>query len=436
MCIEDIVSHRKTGVISGVPENGLFSCILAMCLQLWESRSGSIAIMTALAAPVLMAGLGVAVDYGTLSLKSTQLQQLADSTAVGGAKELALAGSSDQSIKSIVATYIRQDGKSNVISNLVIDRKAGTLNVALEERWTPFFAQFLDASVTPIRVQATATLVGTSSICILTLDGSAPKALHLDKRARISAKDCAVYSNSTHSEGIRLDFDSVTVAELVCSAGGVKAKSSAVTPTPTTDCPPVDDPLASRMAPLVKGCDFTDLKIVAGNRTLDPGTYCGGLEVSGTGIVKFNAGSYVIKDGPFKVSNNARVDGQHVGFYLTGDASVIDFSGNSTITLSGATEKEMAGLLFFEDRSAKLDRKHRIGSANANELTGTIYLSRGSLWVDPNSPVAQNSAYTAIIVHKLELDEGPDLIMNADFGATDVPVPAGIRVSAQVVLTK
>ena len=56
--------------------------------------------------------------------------------------------------------------------------------------------------------------------------------------------------------------------------------------------------------------------------------------------------------------------------------------------------------------------------------------------MDPNAAVAENSAYTAIIVHKLELNEGPELVMNSDYGATDVPVPAGIIASAQVVLTK
>jgi Flp pilus assembly protein TadG len=410
--------------------------LLGQFIRLAASRSGSIAIVTAVATPVVLAGLGVAVDYGTLAMKLTQLHELADSAAIGGAKELALAGSSEQSIKSIVTRYIEQAGKSGVTSTLVIDRKAGTLNVTLEEIWTPFFAQVLDASVTPIRAQATATLVGSSSICILTLDGSASSALHLDKEARISANGCAVYSNSTNAEGIRLDFNSSVAAALVCSAGGVKAKTTAVNPAPTTDCPPADDPLASRKEPLFKGCDFTGFKISAGSKTLEPGTYCGGITISGTASVVFDSGSYTIKDGPFKLANSAKIAGEHVGFYLAGDATTIDFSGNTSVSLTGATDGDLAGLLFFEDRSVKLDRKHRINSANASELTGTIYLSRGTLRVDPNTAVAEDSAYTAIIAHKLELDEGPELVMNSDFGATDVPVPAGIRASAQVVLTK
>lgn len=392
--------------------------------------------MSALATPVMLAGLGVAIDYGTLAMKLTQLHELADSAAIGGAKELALAGSSEQSIKSIVTRYIEQAGKPAITSTLTIDRKAGTLNVALEEIWMPFFAQVLDASVTPIRAQATATLVGSSSICILTLDGSGAKTLHLDKQARISANGCAIYSNSTHSEGIRLDLDSSVTAALICSAGGVKAKTTAVNPAPTTDCPPADDPLANRKEPVFAGCDFNNFKISAGSKTLEPGTYCGGIAVSGTAAVTFSSGSYTIRDGPFKLANSARISGEHVGFYLAGEATIIDFSGDTSVALTGATDGDLAGLLFFEDRSVSLDRKHRINSASASQLTGTIYLPRGSLRVDPNAAVAENSAYTAIITHKLELDEGPELVMNSDFGATDVPVPAGIRASAQVVLTK
>lgn len=75
-------------------------------------------------------------------------------------------------------------------------------------------------------------------------------------------------------------------------------------------------------------------------------------------------------------------------------------------------------------------------ASNYQEVSSSIYLSRGELLIDPNSAVAKDSAYTAIIAHRLELTEGPELILNSDYGATDVPVPAGIRSSAQVVLSE
>ena len=125
-----------------------------------------------------------------------------------------------------------------------------------------------------------------------------------------------------------------------------------------------------------------------------------------------------------------------MGFYLAGKSALIDFTDDASVTLTVALDGEMAGLLFFEDRSVSLGRTHHINSTNVDVLTGTIYLSRGKLLIDPNSPIAEDSAYTAIIVRQLELTEGPELILNSDYGATDVPVPAGIRSSAEVVLSE
>ena len=197
-------------------------------------------------------------------------------------------------------------------------------------------------------------------------------------------------------------------ASSICSAGGYMAKTTAVNPVPTTDCPPADDPLAGRPEPSIGSCDKTNFAISSGTKTLDPGIYCGGIKISNTASVVFNPGTYIIQDGEFVVSDTATVKGEHVGFYLAGKNSLINFTDEASVTLSGASDGEMAGLLFFEDRTATLDRRHHIQSTKAAVLTGTIYLSRGKLLIDPNSPVARNSAYTAIIVHKLELNEGPN----------------------------
>ena len=96
----------------------------------------------------------------------------------------------------------------------------------------------------------------------------------------------------------------------------------------------------------------------------------------------------------------------------------------------------MAGLLFFEDPNSGPLRIHNIRSAHAYNLTGTIYLPKGNLLVDPTANVAEKSAYTAIIAKRLIVDNGPSLVLNTNYGATKVPVPAGIRSSADVVLAE
>jgi Flp pilus assembly protein TadG len=404
-----------------------------------HANFGGTAITFAAMVPVLMSTLGLATDWAVFNLKRTALQSAADAAAIAGANELRIANAGESEIKSVARSYVDHtlaEDSHDVETAVSIDRDEATVRVALKETWTPLFAYFLGARVTPILVDASATLAGSTSICVLALDPTGPSAIHMDRYAQLKAQDCGVYSNSSHSEGIRLDLESRLRAELVCSAGGIKAKTTAISPSPITDCPRVPDPLVDRPAPPLGTCDYSDLVVNTGTKTLSPGTYCGGITIGGTAKVIFQPGIYIVQDGKFKASGAAVISGEHVGFFLAGAKSVLDFSNDATVILTGPKTGDMAGLLFFEDRTVPLNRRHRINSTNARVLTGTIYLSRGNLQVDPNASVAQDSAYTAIVSNRVELDQGPELIMNSDYDATDVPVPAGVRSIRQVVLTE
>ena len=71
-------------------------------------------------------------------------------------------------------------------------------------------------------------------------------------------------------------------------------------------------------------------------------------------------------------------------------------------------------------------------------LIGTVYLSQGYLHVDANKPVADQSAYTAIVVRSLKLKAGPNLVLNSNYDATDVPFPPGLKnlAGSRIALTK
>ena len=398
---------------------------------------GTTALAFALAMPAVLGALGVAVDMGMLQAKRTQLQQAADGAAIAAAKELTVSTSDAKTIAATADVFARssmtlQSSTLQVSAN--IGSKKDSVTVELREDWTPFFAHFLQTGVTPVVVQATAKLAGEANICVLTLNPTDGKSLHMDNSGRLEGNGCAVYSNSKSSEGIRLDAGSDLRADLVCSAGGVMRKSGAIPGKITEDCPPISDPLGDRIEPKMTGCDFDDVDISTGTVTLSPGTYCDGLKIKGNAQVTFETGDYIITGGKFEVEGSASVKGENVAFYLHGPKTTLEFKENTTLELTGAKSGPMAGLLFFEDRSAPAERNHRINSKNAKELTGTIYLSRGELRIDPNSAVAGSSDYTAIIVNKLKVYEGSRLVLNSDYGSSNVPVPEGIKLSDQVVL--
>jgi hypothetical protein len=396
-------------------------------------------MMLAVSAPAVMAAAGIAIDFGIYNMKLTKLQTAADQAAIAAVKELGVVNFKKASVKAAAESFARETVRtpSSALDVAVeVGKDSDEVSVVVTEHWTPFFAEFIGAKMTPIVARASARMAGKANICVLTLNSSASKAIHLDKQAKISATGCGVYSNSMHVQAIRLDQDSEIKASLVCAVGGVKAKTTAVSPAPITDCPVLQDPLSSRMAPAVGPCLSTSLKISSGAQLLTPGNYCGGIKITGSADVTFKPGVYVVSDGVFEISGDAKVKSENAGFYLKGDATTINFTGKTTVSMTGAIAGEMAGLLFFEDRAAPVGRTHRINSENASTLTGTIYLPNGRLRVDPNSSVAQDSAYTAIIAMGVEVDEGPTLVLNSDYGASNVPVPDGIRISTQVVLSK
>ncbi len=279
----------------------------------------------------------------------------------------------------------------------------------------------------PDEVFATATAATLGEkVCVIALGDRVNKAINLNRRSQVTAVDCSVYSNSTLRESIDARDTSRLVAQSICTAGGYGGMLANYSPEPLTDCPPLPDPLESRPAPEVGDCTATNLMIRDRTTTLGPGTYCGGIAIGGSARVTLQPGEYVIKDGKLKVDGTATLWGQYVGFYFTGNASSFSFTKEATVDLWAPKHGPMAGILFWQDREAVSQQKFTISSDYTRTLVGTIYLPRGRLVVNSDSPVADRSAYTAIVALGIDLDAGPELVINANYGDTDVPVPTGV----------
>jgi Flp pilus assembly protein TadG len=402
-----------------------------------ENTRGSTVVMFALALPMLLGAIGLAIDFATFSMKRSTLQSAADASALAGAKQLSLSSSTDQIIESAALALLKEEvsGKDDAATGDVkVDRKLGSVKVDVTEYWTPFFAHYIGADITPVTVTATGSLAGESKVCVLTL-ATGWQSFWMEHNSSIKATDCAIYSNSTDRYGVYFGSATSIESSLVCSAGGVYGRGKSSITQLQTDCPKLPDPLAAVPTPTVTGCDYTNYKISTGTASLLPGTYCGGISISGNAKVDIAEGEYVVKNGPFVIAQSAQVHSKNTVFYLTGMSSLINFTGDATIDMNGRETGAMAGLLFFEDPKSSTFRMHRINATNAHNLTGTFYIPRGILLIDPNANIGENSAYTAIVANRLWVQQGPNLVLNSDYSATSVPVPAGIHTSSSVVLS-
>ena len=454
-------------------------------LQTWQrfhaDRRGAVALIFALTSVVLLGLVGGGIDYSRIAYRRSQLQSAVDNATLAAGNALKLAPSNTTAVASIVQRIIVENAPSPpdrplTVQVSVTSDKTG-VSASATDNFKLTFGAFVGVKVVPITARSTATVMGKMRLCLLTLDPAATGSLHLEKNANLSATSCSLYANSKDAKAIQGDDNAIAKADRICSVGGSSTARANFAPPVTTGCPAINDPLASIVtAPPPGGCVTVSSAAgpgpgkgpggpAAGNvavtasTTLDPGTYCGGLHITGTAKVTLNPGVYIIKDGPLIVDQQASMSGQNVGFYFMGDAAGLRFDANTTISLSAPVSGPLAGFLMTEQPSvsapvppppgpkgspppppsppSKPLREYRIISNNARTMLGTIYLPAGRLIIDGSAAVSDQSAYTVIAVQLLDLYDGPTLYLNANYDATSVPVPKGVGpVNGKVVLTQ
>lgn len=403
------------------------------------NRDGTIAVLFAMLLPIVVLLIGGALDFGQAFNQRARLQSAVDKAALAAARELGLSDARRENVPAVVETMVLASMSANKggadipqLETKVVDDPL-EVHVIGRQTTLPFFGGTLGLASIDLEVHAVARIVGRPNICVLALDPSANGTISLEKNARVTGQNCAVFSNSTHTNAIKSKNSANLTASLICSAGGKDGLPGNFAPEPLTDCPTFDDPLAGRPEPLIAPCDAALPTKVDTSRSLWPGTYCGGLDIRGGAEVKLDAGIYVIKDGPLIVRDGASLTGAGAGFFFTGTKAELTFERQSSIDLQAPASGQMAGLLLFEGRSQPTSAIHKILSDDARNLLGTLYLSRGRLHIDANNPIADKSAYTAIVARMLTLYGGPHLVLNANYDLTDVPVPAGIRGAGQPI---
>jgi hypothetical protein len=454
--------------LSAAMRDNMLRCTCRKVLGFACDRSGAVMVAFAVMLPVLMASVSAGIEYSRLIYRKAQLQSAADAGVLAGANMLKLANADDVSVASITRQTIQAqartpaDRRSSITTE--IGDKRSSVSTVIEETVPSFMGRLLSLPSSTLIVHAKAQLVGSVRLCLLALDPSAKGAFDMEKKSQVTADGCSLYSNSMSPSGI-LGKDSATArAMTICSAGGFDGSKALFTPTPITDCPSIGDPLKDRPLPTpdyncvvlgswanpsAKKPPPGPSNVVTGIVTLDPGTYCGGLRITENAIVTLRSGTYVMKDGPLIVDKKASMSGDGVGLFFTGDNGGLLFDKKTTVSLTAPTSGLMAGLLMAEQRTvsdpvpvpidtyetpppppppgpASPMRQYRIISDNARTMLGTIYLPAGRLIIDSSKPVADQSAYTVIVARQINLYEGPNLTLNANYGATSVPVPDGV----------
>lgn len=414
-----------------------FACIAGFV----RNQKANIAITFGLTLPVLLMGVGAAIDYGNASAHRSRLQAVADSAALAAAKELRLAGTTDGTASEVARRVVAANDDTSTPIAFEGAAEGRGFRVKLRQEVPTFVMQIFEQGDTTVAVEARANVLGGAPVCLLGLNATEPATVAVAD-AKVTAPKCTIYSNSTAPDGLTAASGGQMKAAFICSSGGAHG-GGGFSPNPQLDCPGTPDPLQARPAPTSGGCDHHNFAVKGGLRILFPGTYCGGLKISGLAIATLTPGIYVIKDGPLVVADTTILTGVGTGFYLTGANATFDFQPGTTVNLAAPIAGAMAGMLFFEDRAAA-PGTHRMQSRNAPVLLGTFYLPKSTLHVGaPGGPgllaatIGALSAWTIIVADRISINDKLNLTLNTDYQKTKVPVPDGVGpYGASVVLSK
>lgn len=410
-----------------------------LSLRFISDKRGTVLVVGALLLPALAILIGGTIDYAWIVKQRISVQAAADAAALTVAKDLSLADANNTNFANLAETlatvYVKQNTSLDpdaVKIKSEVSSQPTEVSVTANFRAESFFENGFGLLPKRVEVSATARVIGKPNICLLGLNRGDGGTITLEENARVEGDNCAVFSNSSHPDSIKSKKTSMLQAATICASGGYEGEKSNFSPIPYTDCPSFEDPLKSRPEPMIGGCTTKEKLVIERSRQLMPGTYCGGLEIKGNAEVTLQPGIFAIKNGELTVSDEAKLLGSKVGLFFTGAGAKMMFDRDTTISISAPEDGEMTGLLIYASRSVG-DETFKILSNNARVLLGTVYLPSGTLYVETEQPVADKSAYTAIVADTIHLMKEPTLVLNTNYNESEVPVPDGIEGAGQPV---
>lgn len=351
------------------------------------NESGNIAIMSAVAATAMAGVAGVALLFNQGSWAHEQMQGSLDAAVLAGTA-LPSQASDGERIKIAEATFKANmarsglsqsaDFKVTVAPKFLVQETQ--VSATTEGTVSNGFGAVIGITDLKVVAKATAQKSVSDPVCVLALNGSQPSSIEAYGTARFNAH-CAVQANSDDGTGIKIYGNATASATAFGVTGGYSG--DAWSPMPYEGTSIIADPYANLPVPVPGPCMLAD-KFIKTDVTLDPGTYCGGIDVKTGAHVTLRPGIYIMKDGPFAVNSGSSVTGDEVMVALVGADSYLYLLSQSTTKLSSPRDGVYKNIQFMSDRDLSTSKFNKewttiLGGATL-EYDGVLYLPEQQFW--------------------------------------------------------
>ncbi len=176
--------------------------------RLVRDRSGTSLVKFAITLPLVLAMVAAPIDYLHYLHQRTMLRAATDTASLAAAKEMSLTDTQrydlsaavDRTVKDYMAAHSGvQTSNVPVVATSTSDDPLG-VSVRATQRFESFLSGLFSISRNSVEAHSIAEVVGKPNICVLGLNGAELGTISLEHQARVTGQNCAVYSNSTHTQ--------------------------------------------------------------------------------------------------------------------------------------------------------------------------------------------------------------------------------------------
>ena len=342
--------------------------------------SGASAILFALTLPIVIGGVGLAVDVGLWYQTERRMQSAADTAAFTAAVEsLHTDGFEAAALEEARFRGNFRGADSDFMLDKDISGNNRYFRVTLLEDRRDIFSRVLagllgsDRDSGRIRVAGTAAVNTEDGYCLFALDEDADAAIDISGDAKAALTACGIHANSNSDEAIDIGNSPDVAAKCISAVGGIEVHQNNKL---DLDCgasrpgyPRQPDPYGYMQdEPVDKPLDHWETKEKSSG-TLEPGYYPNEVKLSGE--VTLSAGKYYFEGG-VATTGNTDIIGDDVFLYFAGDAA-LDIGGNATIDISAKTEGPYAGVAMYFDPNSTFGNEHKFNGTIATSFNGAVY---------------------------------------------------------------
>lgn len=397
--------------------------------RLKADERGTNLTLFALSLPVLLGFAGLGTESGLWYLAHQSLQNAADTAALSAAAANISGGSPLVQAKAVTADLGIVHGTAGAVVTVNLPPTSGThiattgaVEVVITQDRARLFTAMWNSDKVTVRARAVA-VAGVAKGCALALDPSAAAAASVQGSTTIALNGCDLYVNSSSATALDMGGSATLSARFVGVVGGISGAASITTTAGiATHYGRVADPYAASNFPAVGPCNFNNYTAKA-VVTINPGVYCGGIQLNAGAVVTMNPGLYYLDRGDLKVNGGATLKGSGVTIIFTSSTGTTYASaainGGATIALSAPTSGSTAGIVLFGDRNMPANTAFNINGGSGQSFGGAIYLPKADL--NYSGGASASTQCTQVIANLIDFSGGSSLAVNCSgYGTKDV----------------